>query len=888
MAFKGFVFSGLMVFSLFAGAQSDSDVVEADEIKQQREAQLTVEESSLKNDDSQPSQTSGQSVERIEVTGSYVRRIDVEGPSPVVTIQKEDFEKAGVDTVSDYLRESAMFTGSSDSGNRDGYFRFRGQHAGSTLVLINGMRLPQLGGDQRGFYTGVEAIPTNVIERVEVVKDGSSALYGSDAMAGVMNFITKKDYDGAEYATRINVPEINAGIQQNHTLSFGKSYARGGWFASTQFVEQRGYTEQDAGNFYQDRSLVNGRSSENTVSFFDSATGGDGTEVDAPGSCPGDASGRDCDTDYRNVDYVRDSRQNIGTLVSGQYEVNSDITVSMVGMYNRRQRTERGRPRFINLGEQAGNERLLVSSLGSPTLQAAADGKSYVELKSLPMDEIGPRNIDILQNAYSAQAKVAGYYLDTWRWDISGSYAYTLEEQFHNNGLVTEAGVTNALQSGWNPLSVGPSNSGALNGAQIQGTEAYEASMSTVRMLTTGELLDMNDVYGTGGPVSVAVGVEAQYETTNDAHDEILIGQVANQNFFPNQGGSRSVNSMFTEFVLYPLNAVEVQLAGRMDSYSDFGETFNPKVSVGYRPSNKVLLRSSWGTNFKAPSVRNLIERDQVGYERLQFCDHSDKDGCKRNFAPVTRYRVDELRPERGVNYNFGTVIQPNRKWTFTIDQWNFEGSETFSRLSSGAYSNIYNGLLNRAPGSVDTKFNEIGVEFDRDADGNPINVRIPAVVNLGEKTIRGLDINVAFNSPIRLFGRVLRANANMEHTHMLLYEEQTAEVLEPFFRRDLEWKNTMSFGFSTKRHSYRWAARTLAGDTDTDASIRTHTEYDFNYNYDLPFWTAQLSFGVKNLLNTRPPVDRGRNFVDFTDGYNSYAFQALGRRYYVGYSHTF
>ena len=159
-------------------------------------------------------------MEKIEVTGSYIKRIDTEGPSPVVTVDQEDFNQAGVDTVSDYLRESPLFGGSTDSGNRDGYFRFRGQSAGSTLVLLNGMRIPKLGGQGRGFYAGVEAIPTNVIERVEILKDGSSALYGSDALAGVMNFITRKDYDGAEYSTRINAPEIWCGPSAKPQLGF--------------------------------------------------------------------------------------------------------------------------------------------------------------------------------------------------------------------------------------------------------------------------------------------------------------------------------------------------------------------------------------------------------------------------------------------------------------------------------------------------------------------------------------------------------------------------------------------------------------------------------------------------------------------------------------------
>lgn len=811
--------------------------------------------------------------EKIEVTGSYIRRIDAEGPTPVVTWDKEDFNSAGVSTVNDYMRESNLFEGSSDSGNRDGYFRFRGQHAGSTLVLVNGLRLPKLGGPDRGFYTGVEAIPTNIIERVEVLKDGSSALYGSDAMAGVMNFITKKDYDGADYSTRVTVPEINQGLQQEHNLAFGKNYSRGNWFLSTQYVEQRGVTQADIGNFYRTETLA--PTSTGDIKTFNN---GQSTRLSLKPSCANDPSGARCDVDFRGQDFIREPRENIGTLLSGRYDLNSNVSVSMLGIYNRRTRTEMGRPNFVTISEREGDALLNVSEMGSAELKQKLNNAQTAELALMPFNEVGSREIQVLQNSYSAQSKVEGYFLDTWKWDLSGSYAYSLEERDHRNGLVNKDTVRQNFSNGYNPLDTS-NNSGAFDNARVQGVEAYEASLATARLVATGELFEMSDLWSTGGPVSIALGVENQWETTNDAHDEILINTNLNQNFEPNQMGSRQVNSIFTEMVAYPLQNLEIQAAGRYDGYSDFGGTFNPKFSMGYRPSEKILMRSSWGTNFNAPSVRNMIQRDMISYEDIQFCDPQSPN-CQATTLPVTRYGFRGLQPETGVNYNFGTVIQPHKRWTFTFDQWNFEGERILGKLSGDAYNALYQSIGKQG-------LEDVGVSFDQNADGTISNVRIPDVVNYGNRTIRGIDIGAHFKSPVKIFGRVLNASAGFDHTHILVLRTKNSAISPDYFREDLDWKNTLTFGASTQRHNYRLAARSIAGYSRA-YTTSTHTEYDFNYGYKIPFWDARLQLGVKNLLNTDTPVDLSRNFVRFDSGIQSYAFLPLGRRYYVGYSHSF
>lgn len=881
MTFQSFVTIIITLNWAFAFAQTHSDVIESDS----QNAKLVVGQGHVKTSTSesdQKKQKKDQNVEKIEVTGSFVRRIDVEGPSPVVTVNKEDFEKAGIDTVTDYMRENPMFSGSTDSGNRDGYFQFRGQHAGSTLILINGMRLPKLGGTGRGFYTGVESIPTGIIERVEILKDGSSALYGSDAMAGVMNFITKKDYDGAEYSSRVNVPEIGEGLQQNHSLAFGKSYARGNWFVSTQFVEQRGYTQKDVGNYYNVPTvggLSNSTITPLTKNGPNSYTAGESTFVQ--GDCQ-DPSSKNCPAnDTRGSRWIRDPRKNLGTMVSGRYELTNDISVSMVGIYNRRQRMRYGLPNYLNYTRQNNQTLFHPSVFSKGNLAPAVAGADATEVVINPLQEIGNSKVATLENSYSAQAKVEGFYFDTWEWNLTGSYAYSKETNNHLNGLVSLDQAASIINSNaWSPSA---DNTGAFDSARVQGVEAYFSSMTNTRLLTTGELFSLSDWYSAGGAVSLAAGLEGQWATTGDDHDLQLYQQPLNTPFFSNQQGSRSVRSAFMELVAYPLSSLEVQIAGRSDSYSDFGSTFNPKFSMGYRPSKKILLRGSWGTNFNAPSVRNMIQRNFVDYQTIQICPNNESD-CATQNIPVTRYRDPNLHPETAVNYNLGTVIQPNKHWTFTFDQWNFVGNGMLAARSGMDYSNLFNSL----GGDFKALEDQAGVTFQRNSKGEIISASFPAVRNMGTRIIRGIDLNIAFNSPVRIFGKVLKMKASSNHTHMLTRKTKYTDY-SPFTNyTDMQWKNITSLTLSSQRHSTRLAARTLPGTTTVRSQTRMQTVYDINYNYQIPFWAAHISIGVKNLLDSRPNTNIGLSYVNYASGYNASQIQPLGRRYYVGYRQTF
>jgi iron complex outermembrane recepter protein len=856
-------------------AQTNDDVVDMTSSSAQLKSDGEVLSRAKKEAAVKKQTPSNNQLEKLQVTGSYVRRIDMEGPTPLVVWDQEDFDVAGVNTVSDYMRESPLFQASEDSGNRDGYFRFRGQHAGSTLILINGMRVPTLGGPSRGFYAGVENIPTNIIERVEILKDGSSALYGSDAMAGVMNFITKKDYDGADFSTRLTTPESGFGLEQNHTIGFGKSYSKGSWFVSSQFVEQRGYTEADIGNFFNVPTV--GPSSNGNVTFF----GGDSREEQLNvGRCPPNSD--NCRIDTTGLDFVRDPRQNIGNMITGRYEVTPDINVSFLGMYNRRQRSTTGLPFRVNHDRRNGFAPLNASQLGG--LGANSADHPNAEVSITAFDEIGARQINVLQNSYSAQTQIEGFIGDSWRWDVSGSYAYSVEDRDHRNGLIDQNQIPGLIaQGGWDPVNLqSPGNVGAFQDIGVRGSEVYTANQTMARFVTSGELFDLSRIYSRGGAVALAMGLEGQWQDMGTDHDPILMGGNLNQIFEP-QTGSRAVGSVFTELVMNPTESLELQLAGRMDRYSDWGETFNPKVSLGYRPSNKVLIRSSWGTNFNAPALQDMNAIDRQGFERFRLAPPgTDPDSVTSQFIPVTRYRDENLRPEIGVNYNLGTIIQPNKRWTFSIDQWNFEGQDSIAFLSSNLYSD-----LSQVIGIEGLEAS--GVSFQTDGDGNVISARAPQVTNTGTKTIRGVDLGVRFDSPVRLLGKVLKMGLSMDHSHIMVNNDRRTIVAPIVNGEDLEWQNTLRFSLRTNQHSYQVAARTLAGNTTRTfrGVTRTHTEYDFNYNFNLP-WSGRFSFGVKNLLNSPTPVDFRGDFIDYTASFNAYAFLPIGRRYYVGYGHTF
>jgi len=169
------------------------------------------------------------SVERVQVTGSHIKRLDVEGASPLQTITRKDMEKTGYNSVSDVLRDTTAnsfgSTREASGSNAAGvaHVNLRGLGSSNTLVLLNGQRLPS---DAVTGAVDLNLIPMAAVERIEVLKDGASATYGSDALGGVVNIITRKDFTGSEISLAQTTPEASGGKRQEISLVNGINKGR--------------------------------------------------------------------------------------------------------------------------------------------------------------------------------------------------------------------------------------------------------------------------------------------------------------------------------------------------------------------------------------------------------------------------------------------------------------------------------------------------------------------------------------------------------------------------------------------------------------------------------------------------------------------------------------
>lgn len=829
-------------------AQDVSDIIQ--------EAEKKVEKESTKK------------IEKIEVTGSHIKRIDVEGVSPLENIDNEEFMKRGAIEISDVLKESPAFEAVYEGS---GHVRFRGQHAGNVLILLNGMRLPKLEG---GYYTSIRNIPTSAVGRIEMLKDGGSAVYGSDALSGVMNFITRTDLDGGSVNMSTNVNEFGEGAQTNYDGTFGKNFANGNIMGVLQYSDSSGYTDLDLGSLNTNDGVTSVKGSEATIS-------GNGRLRTGP-TC---ADGSVCSTDPLQYDQARNDNQNFSALLTGKYEF-TDFDVAVLGLFHRKDATSRTDPARLNWRNNSATgglntgvdvSRLAPSSYRDDVLALQDNG--FVNVSGSFVEELGEYQTEAQEDNYSFQTRINGYVSDDWTWDVQGSYAITDFERTVVSGEADQNRLREMFENGdWN-ITAPFGEKSDLSSAQIQPTYRSYGQMLTSKAVLAGEIFNTESL----GSLSAAVGVELQQESFEFDNDQALIDGSALARPVRNFEGEREVQSAFLEFSAMPSEKVEMQLAGRVDNYSDVGSTFNPKFGLSLRPAKQVLLRSSVASGFRAPGITDLYAGEE---QNLRFFEDTNNCpggvcGGRRNYD-VTTYTTNETKPETALSYSFGTVIQPTKNTSFSIDQWNFEGEDTLSAIYQEDYLQIEKNQGQAGLAAV-------GAEINRnETTGELESMRFRRVINLGQRTLRGID--AGFDTRIQLSGGM---NLLMGASGMFIFERRTQRFsFEDEINIPDTWKNRNFIGISNRNHFARFTmltvSKALVGRGDDMETLPQYTEYDFNYSYTAS-WGGRFSFTLKNLANTRPPVQQRGSILSFarTDR-NFSSFSPLRRRLFLSYNQAF
>lgn len=868
-----------------------------------------------------------QRLERVEITGSSIRRIEAEGALPVTVIKVDDLVKQGVTTAEQAMQRIAanqsslgittgvgFSTGSKSEADLRGLSAPTGTNANKTLVLLNGRRLANHAFDAAA--VDLNTIPLAAVDRIEVLRDSASTTYGTDAIGGVINFILRREYKGFELSAERQLPRHDGGGD------IKRLSVTGGWGS---LAEDRFNVMATFDYRQQDRLMARDRTFAKTgVIRGDVESGTSGTsfpgnieattlesgevvpgfEPSGPGCAPPSSIPVDgqCRYDFaRDADAIPENKQWTG-LLRGAVALTPDHTATL---------------EYV----RAENETVTHIAPATATMLIPASSPFFPDVRALPIDDL---------NSSVSGAKVPGRVVN-WREVPAGlrttsDDTYTDRLLFEMKGLLADweykAGVGRTRNRSRAYVDHGYVNDtliqegvfdGVINpfGPQTAaGQAAIDAAQISAKTIDGDNKVDLADFSLSrelfsvpAGPVAVAFGVEyrrerAEYVTTDITAELPSLGVDPDGD----TRGRRNVKAVFGELNV-PLIAkkLDMTLAARYDEYSDFGGTMNPKVGARYQPIKELLFRASAATGFRAPTLFEVHQpqaftfTDQ-GFDDPLLCPDGeavpgadagvvcDQQVLQRLTGPVASGKpVDSLEPEESKTYTIGFVVEPLQSLTIGVDFWNIE------------ISNLISVLPEQAVLGDPTKYADRFVRCDqasaelRDQIEACTNTGTNAIAyidapweNLGTLKTHGVDVSVSWRSgPTRIgnFGIVF------DGTYIDTYEYQRERGGEfvsaagkysdsaPVFR----WQHVLTTHWSFGPWGATLANRFKSNyqDQDPQYEVGSYAVWDGSLA-----WTGAknltLMAGVSNLFDKDPP--RTVQLTLTQRGYDPRFTDALGR----------
>lgn len=608
---------------------------------------------------------------RVEVTGSRIKRVDTETSQPILTLDRQAIENTGVTSIGDVLQQisangSALNTSFNNGGNGQTQVDLRNLGSNRTLVLVNGRRwVTGLAG-----AVDLNTIPIAAVERVEVLKDGASAIYGSDAIAGVVNIITRQNFDGASASAFFGTTSKGDGTQQAYDFIIGSTSERSNVMLGVNYVKQEPIFAGDreissVPSFgLPANSVLAGASSTSRFGRFDFA-GNPGTSTLIPGA-QGCINGQVCDPsvasqfrtfnlasdgfNFAPENYLSTPQERIGLFGQARFDINDKVSFKAEALYNERRSEQYLAPQPISWGE------LLPAGFNSPTSLAYTFNISPDSIYNPFGEEItrvqirgpsfSPRRFSQDVDTY----RFAGGFDGTFQlgdryfaWDVGMSYTDNHEDDT-TTGLQNLARIRDA---------VGPSM--IVNGVPVCVSTPGDASTAILGCIPLNVMGNAEDIspemmdyinyvdHGTikdeqksyvanisgdmfelpGGMAAFAAGYERRDVNGAFSPDALASSGLTTGSQATATSGGYKVDEIYLELSLPVLkdlpgaDLLEFQLAGRYSDYSTFGDTFNPKFGFKWKPFADLLVRGNWSKGFRAPSINELFAGEADNFPTL-------------------------------------------------------------------------------------------------------------------------------------------------------------------------------------------------------------------------------------------------------------------------------
>jgi iron complex outermembrane receptor protein len=762
-------------------------------------------------------------LQTIVVTGSRIRRVDIENASPVLTIDRQDIQKSGKVTIGDLIQDLPSIAGNAtnprvNNGGGDGASEvsMRGLGSNRTLLLINGRRA--VNGD-------VNLIPVSAIERIDVLKEGASSIYGSDAIAGVINFVLRSNYQGAELSAEYGVSDYDDGERTAYNFMFGHTSDRGSIIGGINYNK---YDEVSSGDreysrlaryFSSGEGYAVGGSSRTPGGriFLDddlAAQFGCGSVTLKPGTSGASQGDYACYTsadgyNYQAVNLLSTPQERTGAYVSGHFQITDDVQVYLDVLHNRTSANFAIAP----LPFDARGDAVEISADNYYNPFGIGFGQEAGRDFLTRFTSLGQRRGYYATDTSQVATGFKGNFGDTsWQWDAGFNYGHygqinktkgyvfyegladALGPSFRDptTGVVT-CGTPDAPISGCTPLNIfnifDPQSVDTLS--RYAATPVYESKYISKEWEAnaSGELFDLP-----AGAASLAIGASHRKESFSYLVDFIAIAEDDGTCFISQEActsalsGDFSVKEAYAELFVPLLKDVPFATALNLTAgirYSDYdtvGDTLNAKLGLEWRPFEDLLLRASVSEVFRAPSISELYAGRSgdapvfadpciglVGSNPA--CANVPGDGSfsGTGLSQTSGVRAGAisagfpLAPEYGKSFNYGFVYDPS--WvsglSVSVDYWRVKLNDTIVSVDAQTVANVC--------------FSGTNPEFcqfiNRYSDGN-VQYILEPTANLGKLDTSGVDLGFSYRLPETSIGSFRIA---FDSTYLIKYENTVA-----------------------------------------------------------------------------------------------------------------
>lgn len=876
-------------------------------------------------------QTAGTAqLDRVEITGSSIRRLAAEQSLPVTVLKTEDLARAGVTNAEQAINFVASNQSSTTTTNSVGasnggaaYANLRGLGDTRTLVLVNGKRM--VNNPYSAAAVDLNAIPFAAVDRIEVLTDGASAVYGTDAIAGVVNFIMKKEYTGISVEGSGSWPTASGG-GQNYTFGITGgigSLAEDGWnvYAGVNYTQQDALRAMDrsyANTAYRPEKNINSLSGRTSpANYFQ----GDGAWNPSSPNCapPGSVNAFDdglCYYDYvTQIDLIPKQEQ-LSLIARGSYAVNKDNTIALEYLQaNNKVATKIAAASIPGMPMPANSPFFPGGSGGVPANTDPLFDPTQPIAVTWRLTDAGNRQSEFENDTNRILLNWEGQYAG---WDYSANLFQskaTVTNSFtggYVNADSIQAGIAGTGGAPWiNPF--GPqSDAGAafIAASQLRG-EAQKATgtLKVFNAQTSGEIYKMP-----AGPLMLAVGVEFMKDENEYTNNYALTEPAASSGIAgaKNISGSRRDNAIMAELNIPILKELEVGLAIRYDDYSDVGGTTNPKVSFRYQPTQQLLFRGSYNEGFRAPTLQDLYAPVSYTYSGSRYNDDVLCPGGVVNTAAGGQQTRDcnqqfqqqqngnpNLKPETSKAWSLGFAVQPMESLTLGIDYWNYNVSDSLGATGENEImgnQGFYSARIIRCS-QVDPALIPTLDNCRNNTSGDPIAYFENGQLNLGTYKTSGIDVTGTWQSAATDYGRF---NIGYRGTYVINYEYQLASGAQ--FHNNLgvyfngnpvaRYRQVLNFGWQYAAWAAQLVNRYSSGYTDQYTNVDGSKATVAGTNvWDLAVtWSGvkglAVTAGLTNMFNQTPPFSNQDS--GFQLGYDQRYASPIGRAFILRGTYQF